>query len=70
MPSSIDKREFEEYRQSVNSINNNNNEELENLINDYKRISANDTSTRLKYLIEMNKIIASEIFYLEQTSTS
>jgi len=70
MPSSIDKREFEEYRQSVNSINNNNNEELENLINDYKRISVNDTETRLKYLIEMNKIIASEIFYLEQSSTS
>ena len=70
MPSSIDKRELDEFRQSLNSINNNNNEELENLINDYKRISVNDTETRLKYLIEMNKIIASEIFYLEQTSTS
>ena len=69
MPSSIDKRELDEFRQSLNSINNNN-EELEQLIYDYKKIKNNDISTRLKYLIEMNKIIASEIFYLEQTSTS
>ena len=68
MPSSIDKREYEEFQRDLRSINNNNNEQLEQLIYDYKRLSDNDKNSKLKYLIEMNKIIASEIFYLETLS--